>query len=126
MPTSRRPAHSVVGSRVPRLRTFRCARSGTRGRVGLHPAADQSGTLTQTKEETKLHNHDLGRVIHFERQREIERRLRLRSELPPHPPRQSVRQAIGRMLIRLGSHISADGPMPARRPVAPRRPETQQ
>jgi hypothetical protein len=72
-----------------------------------------------------MHSRELSRLINDERQREIERRLRLRSGRPPRPPRRSVRQAIGRVLIRIGSELAADGPMPVGRLQSPGQPETQ-
>jgi hypothetical protein len=56
-----------------------------------------------------LYSYELARALDRERQAEIERRLRHRFELPPPPPRRSLRQAIGRLLIRIGSALDAEG-----------------
>jgi hypothetical protein len=71
-----------------------------------------------------LHNYDLARVVNDERQREVERRMRIRIDRPPHPPRHSMRQAVGRVLIRLGSLLVADGQIEAGRLRTPGRSET--
>jgi hypothetical protein len=60
-----------------------------------------------------VHNHQLARVIHDERQREIERSLRMRAERGSIPPGHSIRQAIGRLLIRFGSLLAAEGQLEA-------------
>jgi hypothetical protein len=71
-----------------------------------------------------LHYHELARVIHEERQREIERRLRYRIGRPPRPPRRSVRQTVGRLLIRIGSAIAAEAEHEAARLAPPSRFES--
>jgi hypothetical protein len=58
-----------------------------------------------------LFTHQVAREIHLERQREIERRLRLRIGNPTPAPRSSIRRRVGRGLIRLGSTLAADGPL---------------
>jgi hypothetical protein len=70
-----------------------------------------------------VHYHELARVIHEERQLEIERRLRWgRCDRPPSAPRspwRSVRQAVGRLLIRVGSAIAAEAHNEAARLAPP-------
>ena len=56
-------------------------------------------------------SHQIAKVIHDERQREIERRLRFHREAPEAPPRISVRKRLGRGLIRIGSSLASDAPL---------------
>jgi hypothetical protein len=56
-------------------------------------------------------NYHIAKLVHDERQREIERRLRFRREAPEAPPRLSVRKRLGRGLIRIGSLLASEGPL---------------
>jgi hypothetical protein len=49
--------------------------------------------------------------IHNEHQREIERKLRLRSEAPDRFRRRSIRKSLGRALIQFGSRLASDAPL---------------
>ena len=55
--------------------------------------------------------HQLARVIHVERQNEIERRLLHRIARPERVSRISVRRRFGRSLVRVGLVLAADGPL---------------
>ncbi len=59
-----------------------------------------------------MHSHDIGLLIHMERQREIQRQGRLRAGRPLRPPKRPLRQAIGRALIRIGYLLAVDGRLP--------------
>ncbi|MFI5258117.1 MAG: hypothetical protein ACHQ01_00685 [Candidatus Limnocylindrales bacterium] len=57
-------------------------------------------------------NHLIAMDIHNQRQREIERRLRLRLNDGAAPiPRISFRRRVGHGLIQVGSMLAADGPL---------------
>jgi len=58
-----------------------------------------------------LFSHQIARDIHDERQREIERRLDLRSSDLRPVVRRSVRKRVGRGLIRIGSMLVSDSPL---------------
>jgi hypothetical protein len=58
-----------------------------------------------------LFDYHIAKIVHDERQREIERRLRFQREAPGAPPRLSVRKRLGRGLIRIGSSLASDGPL---------------
>jgi hypothetical protein len=65
----------------------------------------------QIERDTSMHSHQLAMEIHKERQREIERRLRLGSAARKQiRHRSSLRRRVGRVLIQLGSALAADGP----------------
>jgi hypothetical protein len=58
-----------------------------------------------------LHNREFARLLHLERQREIERRLRFKEAIEARQgaPRPSVRRRLGYQLIRLGWALAYDG-----------------
>ena len=60
-----------------------------------------------------MHNHQLARVLHQERQRENEMRLRHGAAVREGrgAPRPSVRRRLGYGLIRLGWALAYDGPL---------------
>jgi hypothetical protein len=72
---------------------------------------------TTLERDTSLQSHHLVHEIHQQRQREIERRLLLRSLDPSQIRRRSIRNRLGNGLIQVGSMLVADGP----RQVAARR-----
>ena len=76
----------------------------------MRPRKDRN---EQIERDTSMHSHQLAMEIHKERQREIERRIRLGS-VDPRPIRNgsSLRRRIGRALIQFGSALAADGPLP--------------
>jgi len=63
------------------------------------------------RKERLVFTHQVARDIHRERQREIERRLRHRTDRGLQRPRRSVRRRVGRGLIQLGLVLEADGPL---------------
>jgi len=60
-----------------------------------------------------MFSHSISRVIHDERQLEIERQLRFRAAVAARSRHgsnaRSVRKAIGRSVVRIGQAIAADG-----------------
>ena len=58
-----------------------------------------------------MHSYELARVIDYERQQDNERRIRMLVGRSDRPPKRSIRQAIGRVLIRIGSQLDSDGPV---------------
>jgi hypothetical protein len=70
-----------------------------------------------------MHYYELARVIQREKEQEIERRLRMGR--PSRPPRRSLRQVVGRLLIRFGSMLAGDGQHEVGRLRSPGKPETQ-
>ena len=70
-----------------------------------------AGSVQPIERETTLFSHQIARDIHDERQREIERRLRLGSSDLRPVARRSVRHHVGRGLIRIGSMLASDGPL---------------
>jgi hypothetical protein len=67
--------------------------------------------------ETPLQSHYIAQEVHKERQREIERRLWLRSEHRAQIRRRSLRRRLGLGLIQFGSMLAAD---PTLQPVTGR------
>ncbi|HEX7496279.1 MAG TPA: hypothetical protein VF349_06570 [Candidatus Limnocylindrales bacterium] len=57
-----------------------------------------------------MFSYHIAKVIHDDKQREIERRLRFHREAP-EAPRISVRKRLGRGLIRIGSSLASDAPL---------------
>jgi len=71
-------------------------------------------------------NHSISRVIHEERQAELERQLHFRAAIAARSrnvssPPGSVRKAIGRRVVRIGNAIAADGPTRSLGELAARR-----
>lgn len=64
-----------------------------------------------------MFSHQIAFFIHNERQREIERRLAMRSVPGSQIVSRSFRRRVGQALIRAGSALAADAPMT----LAPRR-----
>jgi hypothetical protein len=64
---------------------------------------------TAIERDTSLFSHEIARVIHEERQREIERYLQFRADVRNEPQRRSVRNRVGIGLIRIGSRLAPDG-----------------
>jgi hypothetical protein len=78
----------------------------------LHIPPTDTGSPLQPSErderDTKLFSHQIAKVIHDERQREIEQRLRFLRERAEAPPRLSIRRRLGLALIRIGSSLASD------------------
>jgi hypothetical protein len=70
-----------------------------------------AGSDPTQERDTGLLNYEFAKIVHDERQREIERRLRFQREAPEAPPRLSVRKRLGHGLIRIGSSLASDGPL---------------
>jgi hypothetical protein len=70
-----------------------------------------TGPVPTTERDTTLFSHQIANVVHEERHREIERRLRFRHEAPEVPKQVSLRKRLGLGLIRLGSSLASDGPL---------------
>jgi hypothetical protein len=66
-----------------------------------------------------LNTHQIARDIHYQRQREIERRLRLRLNRRAPTPRRYLRHRVGHGLIQIGSMLAADGPLQLSAPDGP-------
>ena len=79
------------------------------GRLGPRTRSRCAGALTER--DTSLHSHQLAWEIHQERQREIERRIRFRSQDQSRIRRRSLRNRLGHGLIRIGSMLASDGPL---------------
>jgi hypothetical protein len=58
-----------------------------------------------------LYSHYLVLEIHMERQREIERQLRIRSVDRSQIRHRSLSHRLGQRLIQVGSMLAADGPL---------------
>ncbi len=56
-------------------------------------------------------NHQMARVIHNDRQREIEQILLNRIHNPEQVSRRSVRRSVGRSLVRVGLVLASDAPL---------------
>jgi hypothetical protein len=63
------------------------------------------------RRELPVHYHDIARLLHEERQREIENRIRFRAAAKESPCRESIRQRIGRRFIAIGTVLACDGPL---------------
>jgi len=74
-------------------------------------ATERPARTYKSERDTSLHSHFLVHDIHEERQREIERRLRLRSQDPSQVRRRSLRNRLGHGLIQFGSMLASDGPL---------------
>ena len=74
-------------------------------------ATERPARTDKPERDTSLHSNNLALEIHNERQRQIERRLRLRSEDPSRIRRNSFRRRLGRGLIQIGSMLASDGPL---------------
>jgi hypothetical protein len=70
-----------------------------------------TGSITRLERDTPLYTHQLATVVHGDRQREIERRLRYGPRSIDRRPRNSVRRRVGLELIRIGSTLAPDGPL---------------
>ena len=72
----------------------------------------------QLRKDNPMFQYQIAQIIHKERQREIELRLMRRAALAersvPVRPARSIRQRIGRGVVKLGVAIAADGARSAR------------
>jgi hypothetical protein len=70
-----------------------------------------TGSITKHERDTALFTHQLATVVHRDRQREIERRLRNGPRSIDRRPQNSIRRRVGLEMIRIGSSLAPDGPL---------------
>jgi len=77
-----------------------------RPRHNLKPTTSERGLVM-----FMFPNHQMARVIHNDRQREIEQILLNRIHNPEQVSRRSVRRSVGRSLVRVGLVLASDAPL---------------
>ena len=82
----------------------------------LHGARGPNRTRLHLRKDTHMFSHQIAQVIHQDREREIEQRMRFRAAVNARSRSRrngssdSIRQSIGHRVIGIGRAIAADGP----------------